>query len=75
MSEEKIRVCANKNCQKVLPSGYKHRYCEACQNKQAEKVKGVIKGVGAVVKGVGAVAGTVATVVALVARGKINPKK
>lgn len=68
MSEEKIRVCANKNCQKVLPSGYKHRYCEACRNKQAEKVKGALKGIGAA-------AGAVATVVALVTRGKINPKK
>lgn len=69
MSEEKISVCANKNCQKVLPSGYKHRYCEACRNKQAEKVKGALKGIGA------AAVGTVATVVALVTRGKINPKK
>lgn len=66
MSEEKIRVCANKNCQKVLPSGYKHRYCEACQNKQAEKVKGALKGIGAI-------AAVVA--VRLVTRGKINPKK
>lgn len=65
MSEEKIRVCANKNCQKVLPSGYKYRYCEACRNKQAEKVKKGI-GIGAVVGGV---------VVALVTRGKINFKK
>lgn len=66
MSEEKIRVCANKNCQKVLPSGYKHRYCEACQNKQAEKVKGALKGIGAIVAVVA---------VRLVTRGKINPKK
>lgn len=65
MSEEKIRVCANKNCQKVLPSGYKYRYCEACRNKQAEKVKKGI-GIGAVVGG---------AVVALVTRGKINFKK
>lgn len=66
MSEEKIRVCANKNCQKVLPSGYKYRYCEACRNKQAEKVK----------KGIGAVVGGAATVVvALVTRRKINFKK
>lgn len=66
MSEEKIRVCANKNCQKVLPSGYKHRYCEACQNKQAEKVKSALKGIGAIVAVVA---------VRLVTRGKINPKK
>jgi hypothetical protein len=69
MSEEKVRVCANKNCQKVLPPGYKHRYCEACRNKQAEKVKGTLKGIGAA-------AGTVAAVaVVLVSGGKINPKK
>lgn len=66
MSEEKIRVCANKNCQKVLPSGYKHRYCEACQNKQAEKVKDALKGIAAIVAVVA---------VRLVTRGKINPKK
>ncbi|WP_422111684.1 hypothetical protein HXT30_01625 [Gardnerella sp. DNF00571G] len=68
MREEKVRVCANKNCQKVLPPGYRHRYCEACRNKQAEKVKGALKGLGAA-------AGTVAAVaVALVTSGKIGPK-
>lgn len=68
MSEEKNRVCANNNCKKALPPGFKHRYCEACQNKQAEKVKGALKGIAAA-------AGTVMAVVALVAGGKINSKK
>ena len=26
--EAEIRVCKNKKCQKVLPAGYKHKYCE-----------------------------------------------
>lgn len=25
--EAEIRVCKNKTCQKVLPAGYKHKYC------------------------------------------------
>ena len=48
-----IRVCNNKKCQKVLPAGYKHRYCEACRNQHAQTAKNVLKGIGA---GVGAVA-------------------
>lgn len=69
MSEGKNRVCANNNCQKALPPRYKHKYCEACRNKQAEKAKGILKGLVAA-------AGTVVTVAAAaVAGGKINPKK
>ena len=41
-----VRFCKNKKCQKVLPEGYKHRYCEACRNKQAQTVKNVLKGIG-----------------------------
>ena len=67
--EAKIRVCKNKKCQKVLPAGYKHKYCEACRNKHAETVKNVLKGLGAG-------AATVASVaVVVVTGGKINPKK
>lgn len=34
-----LRVCKNKNCQKILPEGYKHKYCEACRNQHAHVVK------------------------------------
>lgn len=44
--EAEIRVCKNKKCQKVLPAGYKHKYCEACRNKHAETAKNVLKGLG-----------------------------
>lgn len=33
------KVCKNKKCQKSLPVGYKHRYCENCRNEQAKQVK------------------------------------
>lgn len=65
-NESEIRVCKNKKCQKVLPVGYKHKYCEACRNKHAQTAKNVLKG-GLVT--VGSVA------VAVVTGGKINPKK
>ena len=66
---EEIRVCKNKECQKILPDGYKYKYCEACRNQQAQTVKKVLKGVG-----VGA--GTVATIaITLATGGKINLRK
>lgn len=46
--EAEIKVCKNKKCQKVLPAGYKHKYCEACRNKHAETVKKFLKRVGTV---------------------------
>lgn len=45
-SEQKI--CKNKKCQKVLPEGYKHRYCEACRGKYVQAIKRVGKGAFAV---------------------------
>lgn len=33
------KVCKNKNCQKPLPENYKYKYCEACRNKKAGKIK------------------------------------
>ena len=33
------RVCKGKNCKKILPKGYKGKYCEACENKRAHKVR------------------------------------
>lgn len=37
------KVCKNKKCMKFLPAGYKHRYCEACRNRQAQKLKNGLK--------------------------------
>ena len=37
-NESDVRVCKNKKCQKVLPAGYKHRYCEACRNKHVREL-------------------------------------
>lgn len=56
----------NKECQKVLPAGYKHKYCEAYRNKHAETAKNVLKGLGA---------GAATVAVVVVTGGKINPKK
>lgn len=67
MSDE-VRVCKNKKCQKVLPAGYKHRYCEACRNQHAQTAKNVLKGFGAG-------AATVASaVVVVITAGKKKPK-
>ena len=42
------RVCKNKKCLKPLPEGYKHKYCEACRNQQAQKVKNGFKAAASV---------------------------
>ena len=63
------KVCKNKNCMKPLPEGYKHKYCEACRNRQAQKVKNGFKTAAGIV-------GTAACfAVTIVTDGKINPKK
>lgn len=67
--KNEIRICKNEKCPKVLPVGYKHKYCEACRNQHAQAVKNVLKGIG-----VGAA--TLASVaVVVITGGKINPKK
>lgn len=64
----KNRVCKNKKCLKPLPEGYKHKYCEACRNQQAQKVKNGFKAAASV-------AGTLAcVVVTVVTAGKVKPK-
>lgn len=68
-NEAEIRICKNKKCQKVLPAGYKHKYCEACRNKHAETVKNVLKAIGAGTA-------TVASAAVIVFTGRmINQKK
>ncbi len=67
MSKEvKVKICKNKKCQKVLPDGYKHKYCEACRNKHAGTAREVLKGIGAVVAG---------GVILVLKGGKIDSKK
>ena len=60
------RVCKNKKCQKVLPSSYKYKYCEAWRNKHTYTIRNVLEGIGTVA----------VIVVASVITGKeINSKK
>lgn len=33
------RHCKNKKCQRILPDGYKYKYCENCRNERAKKAK------------------------------------
>lgn len=61
------KKCKNKKCQRILPEGYKYKYCENCRNGQAQNVKKIGKGALSVVAVVGGTLITVAT------RGKINP--
>lgn len=63
------KKCKNKKCQRPLPEGYKHKYCENCRNEQAKQVKEVGK---AVLSLAVLVSGTVVTVVT---KGRINPNK
>ena len=42
-NNSEARVCKNIKCQKVLPEGYKHRYCEACRNLHANNAKKALK--------------------------------
>ena len=62
-----IRYCKNRKCHKELPSGYKHKYCEACRNEQAHKVKSGLKGAGA------ATLAVLGVVVSIATKGKFNP--
>lgn len=63
------KVCKNKKCLKPLPEGYKHKYCEACRNQQAQKVKSGLKAAAGVAGSVACVAVTIVTA------GRVNPKK
>lgn len=41
------KMCKNKKCQRILPEGYKHKYCENCMGKGAGVAKNVMKGAAA----------------------------
>ena len=62
------KKCKNKKCQRPLPDGYKHKYCENCRNEHAQKAKNFGKGA----LGVVATAGSIA--LAIITKGKIDPK-
>ena len=61
----KSRKCMNKKCQRPLPEGYKHKYCENCRNEHVKKIKDV--GKGAVPVGL--------FLISIVTKGRINIKK
>jgi len=63
------KKCKNKKCQRPLPEGYKHKYCENCRNTQAKQVKEVGKAALSLAVLVGG------TVVTVVTKGRINPNK
>lgn len=60
------KKCKNKKCQRILPEGYKHKYCENCRNEQAQRVKNFGKGALGIAVVIGGTIVTVAT------KGKIN---
>ena len=55
------KICKNKKCQRFLPEGYKHKYCENCIAKQAGGVKKTLKGAVGVVGTIGSIVLFVAT--------------
>jgi len=56
--------CKSKKCQRILPDGYKYKYCEHCRNKRSDTIRNIRNCVG----GIGLIA------LAIVTKGKINPK-
>ena len=62
-------TCKNRKCQKILPKGFKHKYCENCRNQQAKQVKNAGKIAFSIVGLLGS------TAIAVITKGKIIPKK
>ena len=62
------KKCKKKKCQRILPDGYKYKYCENCRIEQAQKARNHGKGGLGVVATVGSVA------LAMITKGKIDPK-
>lgn len=63
------KKCKNKKCQRSLPEGYKHKYCENCRNEQAKQVKEVSK---VALSLAGLIGGSI---VAAVTKGRIGSNK
>lgn len=55
------KMCKSKKCQRVLPDGYKHKYCENCMGKRAGVAKNVLKGAAGAVCTIGGIVVFVAT--------------
>lgn len=62
------KKCKNKKCQRILPEGYKYKYCENCRNKQVQNVKNI----GTSVIGATVVVGSL--VISIITKGKFDPK-
>ncbi len=60
------KKCKNKKCQRPLPEGYKHKYCENCRNEQAQKTRNF----GKVALGVVATTGSIALAIIIAPKGK-----
>lgn len=67
--DTELKKCRNKKCQRILPEGYKHKYCEYCRNMRASLIKENGKKVLNVALFIGGTAVTIAT------KGKISPIK
>ena len=61
------KKCKNKKCQRILPDGYKHKYCENCRNEQAQRVKKIGK------RTLGAALFIGGTIVTVATKGTIKP--
>lgn len=67
--ETELKKCKNEKCQRILPEGYKHKYCEHCRTMRASQIKENSKKTLNVAMFVGGAVVTIAT------RGKINLNK
>lgn len=63
------QLCKNKKCQRILPDGYQHKYCENCRNERAKRFRDGCKGAFGIAVMVGGTAVTILT------KGKINSNK
>lgn len=58
-----------KKCKRILPEGYKHKYCENCRNENVQVAKNVGKGILGAVGSVACLAALVVTICALTEKG------
>lgn len=59
------RKCRKRKCQRSLPDGYKHKYCENCRNNHVKQLKNVFYSCLAFGS----------TVIAIATKGRSNTKK
>lgn len=60
--------CKNKKCRRILPEGYKYKYCERCRNERTEKMKNWVEGATTLTAVIGS------AVLAIITKGKSGPK-